>query len=166
MLWLSVQHRLMLWREAGEVSIIEFIFTTSDFHLYNTDTWEEICYKYALEWVDKRSVIPFPKQCYSQCLCFECHAIKIIKRHLLRKGGPNICIKTNSFQLLTDQLPVSISLQWRHNDRDGVSNHQPYDCLLNRLFKAQIINNFKAPCHWPLCGEFTGDLWNPRTKGQ
>ena len=26
-------------------------------------------------------------------------------------------------------------LRWRHNGRDGVSNHQPYDCLLNRLFR-------------------------------
>ena len=26
------------------------------------------------------------------------------------------------------------SLQWRHNGRDSVSNHQPHDCLLNRLF--------------------------------
>ena len=26
-----------------------------------------------------------------------------------------------------------ISLQWRHNGRYGVSNHQPHDCLLNRL---------------------------------
>ena len=27
------------------------------------------------------------------------------------------------------------SLQWRHNGRDGVSNHQPHYCLLNRLFR-------------------------------
>ena len=27
------------------------------------------------------------------------------------------------------------SLQWRHNDRDSVSNHQPHHCLLNRLFR-------------------------------
>ena len=27
-----------------------------------------------------------------------------------------------------------MTLQWRHNDNDSVSNHQPYDCLLNRLF--------------------------------
>ena len=27
------------------------------------------------------------------------------------------------------------SLQWRHNGRDSVSNHQPHDCLLNRLFR-------------------------------
>ena len=26
------------------------------------------------------------------------------------------------------------ALQWRHNERDGVSNHQPRDCLLNCLF--------------------------------
>ena len=26
------------------------------------------------------------------------------------------------------------SLQWRQNRRDNVSNHQPHDCLLNRLF--------------------------------
>ena len=28
-----------------------------------------------------------------------------------------------------------MSLQGRHNGRDGVSNHQSYDCLLNRLFR-------------------------------
>ena len=27
------------------------------------------------------------------------------------------------------------SLQWRHNDHDGVSNYQPHNCLLNRLFR-------------------------------
>ena len=26
-------------------------------------------------------------------------------------------------------------LQWRHNGHDSVSNHQPHDCLLNRLFR-------------------------------
>ena len=27
------------------------------------------------------------------------------------------------------------SLRWRHNEHDSVSNHQPYDCLLNCLFR-------------------------------
>ena len=49
------------------------------------------------------------------------------------------------------------SLQWRHNDYGGVSNHQPHGCLLNRVFfQAQIKENIKDPRHWPLCGEFTG----------
>ena len=29
----------------------------------------------------------------------------------------------------------SPSLHWRHNDHDGVSNHQLHGCLLNRLFR-------------------------------
>ena len=49
-------------------------------------------------------------------------------------------------------------LQWRHNERDGVTNHQPRDSLLNRLFKVQIKVNIKAPSHWSLSGEFTGDF--------
>ena len=32
-------------------------------------------------------------------------------------------------------LTTSTALQWRHNERDGASNHQPYDCLLNSLFR-------------------------------
>ena len=27
------------------------------------------------------------------------------------------------------------TLQWRHNGRDGVSNHLPHQCLLNRVFE-------------------------------
>ena len=30
-----------------------------------------------------------------------------------------------------------ISLPWRHNGRDSVSNHQPHDCLLNCLFRCR-----------------------------
>ena len=42
-----------------------------------------------------------------------------------------MCLRENletDFLLVT--LRPSLSLQWRHN---GVSNHQPHDCLLNRL---------------------------------
>ena len=45
--------------------------------------------------------------------------------------------------------------------RDGVSIHQHHDCVLNRFFQAQLRENIKAQRHWPLCGEFTGDQWNP-----
>ena len=33
------------------------------------------------------------------------------------------------------QHHIRISLQWRHNEPVCVSNHQPHDCLLNRLFR-------------------------------
>ena len=34
------------------------------------------------------------------------------------------------------------------------------------FIQAQINENIKAPLHWPLCGEFTGDRGIPRTNGQ
>ena len=41
----------------------------------------------------------------------------------------------------------------------------------SRLFtqpfiQTQIKKNIKAPRHWRLCGEFTGDRWIPRTNVQ
>ena len=30
-----------------------------------------------------------------------------------------------------------IPLRWPHNQRDSVPNHQPHDCLLNRLFRGR-----------------------------
>ena len=44
-------------------------------------------------------------------------------------------LKTSFLCLLT--LWVEISLQWRHNGCDGVSNHQPHRCLLNSLFSCR-----------------------------
>ena len=51
----------------------------------------------------------------------------------------------NSGMVIINQISVGAScnktwirpfaLQWRHNERDGVSNHQPRDCLLKRLFR-------------------------------
>ena len=29
----------------------------------------------------------------------------------------------------------AVPLQWRHNERDGISNHQPHDCLFSRLIR-------------------------------
>ena len=58
-----------------------------------------------------------------------------------------------------------MSLQWLHNEHNGISNLQPHDCLLNRFVQAQIKENIKALRHWPLWGEFTGDRWIPRKKG-
>ena len=31
------------------------------------------------------------------------------------------------------------TLQWRHNERNGVSNHQPHDCSLNGLFRRRSM---------------------------
>ena len=52
------------------------------------------------------------------------------------------------------------TLRWRHNDRDGVSNHQPYHCLLNRLFRRRSEKTSKIRVtglcarNSPVTGEF------------
>ena len=54
----------------------------------------------------------------------------------------------------------SDALQWRHNGCDGVSNHQPHDCLLNRLFGRRSKKTSKLRVtglcvgNTPVTGEF------------
>ena len=53
------------------------------------------------------------------------------------------------------------SLQWRHNEHDGVSNHQPHDCLLKRLFRRRSKKTSKLRVtdlcvgNSPVTGEFS-----------
>ena len=52
------------------------------------------------------------------------------------------------------------TLQWRHNEHDGVSNHQPNDCLLNHLFRRSSKKTSKLRVtglcvgNSPVTGEF------------
>ena len=58
---------------------------------------------------------------------------------------PEICVLQNDFHfclqwritMLTTSQTCS-PLRCRHNGRDGVSNHQSHDCLLNRLFMRRL----------------------------
>ena len=56
------------------------------------------------------------------------------------------------------------TLQWRHNGRDGVPNHQPHHCLLNRLFRRRSKKTSKLPVtglcagNSPVTGEFPAQM--------
>ena len=56
------------------------------------------------------------------------------------------------------------TLQWRHNERDGVSNHQPHDCLFSWLFrrKSKKISKLRVTglCvgNSPVTGEFPAQM--------
>ena len=56
------------------------------------------------------------------------------------------------------------SLQWGHNERDGVSNHQPHGCLLNRLFRRRSKKTSKLRLtglcagNSPATGEFPAQM--------
>ena len=57
-------------------------------------------------------------------------------------SGPDITYQCEANCSRTFPFPYDVlfesmgeSSHWRHNGRDGVSNHQPHDCLLNCLFR-------------------------------
>ena len=59
---------------------------------------------------------------------------------------------------------IETTLQWRHNGCDNASNHQPCDCLLNRLFRrrSKKTSNLRATglCagNSPGTGEFPAQM--------
>ena len=60
-----------------------------------------------------------------------------------------------------------MSLKWRTVIAYPRRNSWTHDLPMHQpLIQAQIKENIKAPLHWPLWGEFTGDRWIPRTKDQ
>ena len=67
-----------------------------------------------------------------------------------------------SYSILWDvtAMPCPKSLLWRHNGHDGVSNHQPHDCLLNRSFRRRSKKTSKLHItglyagNSPVTGEF------------
>ena len=59
---------------------------------------------------------------------------------------------------------IPFTLQWRHNGRDCVSNHQPHDCLLKRLFMRKSKKASKPRVtglcqgNSPVTGEFPAQM--------
>ena len=45
----------------------------------------------------------------------------------------------------------TVTLQWRHNEHDGVSNHWRLECLVNRLFRrrSKKTSKLRVTGRWP-----------------
>ena len=88
--------------------------------------------------------------------------------------GPGQCLINEVAQYNVIQHP------WKLHKHLYSSRHREHDVIMNAMasripsltivystfIQAQAKENIKASRHWPLCGEFTGDRWIPRTKGQ
>ena len=68
-----------------------------------------------------------------------------------------------SYETEVDQH-VSITLQWRHNGRDSVSNQQPHGCLLIRLFRRRSKKTSKLRVTGLCAGNSPGPV-NSLRKG-
>ena len=81
------------------------------------------------------------------------------------------CKETDSWnaawpQLYFTQIPCrgsqgDVSLRWRHNDHDGVSNHQPHRRLLNRLFRRRSKKTSKLRVTGLCAGNSPGPVNSP-----
>ena len=50
-------------------------------------------------------------------------------------SGRHGYVRITQFNIMAAADLSTEPFEWRHNGRDSVSNHQPHDCLLNRLFR-------------------------------
>ena len=75
----------------------------------------------------------------------------------------HVTYRTTRFSSMCLQMSHFLSvlaLQWRDNERDGVSNHQPHECLLKRVFggRTKKISKLRVTglCagNSPVTGEF------------
>ena len=63
--------------------------------------------------------------------------------------------------LFTSDCGYIITLWWRHNDHDSVSNHQPHECLLNRLFRRRSKKTSKLRVTGLCVGNSPGPVNSP-----
>ena len=71
----------------------------------------------------------------------------------------------NFLAILTEGKYVPFfAWHWRHNDRGGVSDHQPHDCLLSRLFRLRSKKTSKLRGTGLCAGNSPGPV-NSRRKG-
>ena len=97
--------------------------------------------------------------------------ILVTRRHYIETGS---CVTNETvsvffsiwyfFTWLYPNPGGCLSLQWRHNGRDSVSNYQPHDCSLNRLYRRRWKETSKL-CVTGLCagnspgtGEFPAQM--------
>ena len=66
--------------------------------------------------------------------------------------------------ILFISLRDSITLQWRHNDHDGVSNHQPHGSLLNRFFRHRSKKTLKLRVTGLCVGNSPGPMNSPHKE--
>ena len=83
------------------------------------------------------------------------------RSRVLIKVGPQRCHSDFFIQYTTN---INLSLQWRHNGRDCVSNHQPHDCFLSRSLWRRSRKTSKLRVtglcvgNSPMTGEFPAQM--------
>ena len=80
------------------------------------------------------------KRAYIQTLMHTAHALFW---YFVVRDRSILSLPPTLVQLPRHDCPVSVTLHWRHNDRGGVSDHQPCDCLLSCSFRRRSKETLK-----------------------
>ena len=121
--------------------IFKLIFLNSSYHVMIENHWVKLL------WVNKSALVGV-RFVAEQATC----------HHLKQWSWWWLIIITMS-EMLQVRLNTS-TLQWHHNGRDSVLNHQPHDCLPNRLFRRRSKKTSKLRVtglcvgNSPVTGEF------------
>ena len=117
-----------------------------ELHLHSRlDTW--------LHWIGQRQ--PQDEMRVIDILLFGAIYIRDL-RYLLF-----ILSKLRTWSINCIRINFVMSLHWRHNDHDGVSNHQPHGCLLNRLFRRRSKKTSKLRVTGFCVGNSPGPVNSP-----
>ena len=103
-------------------------------------------------------------------LCFSCITTVISKTNIL-EVGVNLW---STILMWSGSQSDFITLRWRHNGHDGVSNHQSHHCLLSRLIRRRSKKHqssalltfvrgihrwpVNSPHKWPVTRKYRGLL--------
>ena len=82
---------------------------------------------------DKSEVNVFTMQCTQHVFLFQHH---LMGYRCMDQSHHQVDFPIQTFR-------CNYALQWRHNGRDGVSNHQRLECLFNRLFSRRSKKTWK-----------------------
>ena len=153
------QHWVTSWLVADDAKLLPEAILTYDQLSHVALIWGQLYRKMHKTFITENS--------------FENYKFQIISNHLRsqwvqRKHTPltSVCGEFNwIIPILTRRYFISsfryCSLQCRHNGRDVVSSHQPYDYLLNRLFRCRSKKTAKLRVtglcagNSPVNGEFS-----------
>ena len=72
---------------------------------------------------------------FRNCYWPLCNTNELRGKFLNRSHQPHACLIWQTVLIESLEFFRAHSLQWRHNEHNGVSNHKPHDCLINCLLR-------------------------------
>ena len=105
------------------------------------------------------------RSCHDICLDVSLKSTKLRKQSSLHGANESVCAdyyhQYHNDDVERQCVKWDTTLHRRHNDHDGISNHQPHGCLLNRLFRHRSKKTSKLRVTGLCAGNSPGPVNSP-----